>query len=334
MEWFRSSSAWLFVLLLAAFIGIPALYFSYVPIWDGWQFSRCYLTAAITGSLWCFDHSAFVHTYLFGLTQKPDPGNFHYIYAVNIFLGVLGLLCMRALLGRLYKTSLSPTNITLVSFVFGLTPVFLVQIVQPSLDLRLIEKGDAEMMNELFSNFLLAIIAGVLMVFAVLVLLFARVFQPITILSALPLSIGGAAVALMLTGKALSLPAVIGVLMLMGIVAKNSILLVEYANQLRSKGHDAVAAILEAGRIRFRPILMTSVATVMGVLPIASGTGPGATSRRPLGYAIVGGLSFSTVLTLFVVPVVWLQVERVMERRRAARTAAAPSPALHAAETR
>ena len=153
------------MLLLAAFIGIPALYFSYVPIWDGWQFSRCYLTAAITGSLWCFDHSAFIHTYLFGLTQEATPGNFHSIYIANIFLGILGLLCMRGLLGRLYKASLSPINMTLVSFVFGFTPVFIVQIVQPSLDYTLPIYLTMTLYFLYSGRFFPAALAGVLTVF-------------------------------------------------------------------------------------------------------------------------------------------------------------------------
>lgn len=133
----RSGAFWLFVLLLAVFAGMPALYFSYVPIWDGWQFSRCYLTAALAGSLWCFDHSAFLHTYIFGLLQKPDPGNFTSLYTANIILGIIGLICLRALLSRLYKGVLSPVNITLISFCFGLAPVFLVHVVQQSLDYTL-----------------------------------------------------------------------------------------------------------------------------------------------------------------------------------------------------
>ena len=165
MAGLRLTSAWLFVLLLAVFVGIPSLYFSYVPIWDGWQFSRCYLTAAITGSLWCFDHSAFVHTYLFGLTQEAAPGNFHYIYAANIVIGVLGLLCMRGLLGRLYKASLSPVNITLISFVFGLAPVFLVQTIQPSLDYTLPIYLTMALYFLYSGRFFPAAVAGVLMVF-------------------------------------------------------------------------------------------------------------------------------------------------------------------------
>lgn len=159
------SWAWLFTLLLAVFAAIPALYFPYVPIWDGWQFSRCYVTAAITGSLWCFDHSAFIHTYLFGLTQERDPGNFHYVYTANIVLGVLGLVCMRALLGRLYKASLSPANLTLISFVFGLAPVFIVQIVQPSLDYTLPIYLTMTLYFLYSGRFFPAALAGVLMVF-------------------------------------------------------------------------------------------------------------------------------------------------------------------------
>lgn len=179
---------------------------------------------------------------------------------------------------------------------------------------RMIEKGDAEMMNELFSNFLLAIAAGVLMVFAVLVLLFARVFQPVTILSALPLSIGGAAVALMLTGQALSLPAVIGVLMLMGIVAKNSILLVDFAIEEMRAGRDRVTALMESGHKRARPIVMTTVAMVAGMLPVALNITGSSSFRAPMAIAVIGGLITSTALTLVIIPAVFTVVDD-LERR-------------------
>jgi multidrug efflux pump subunit AcrB len=186
---------------------------------------------------------------------------------------------------------------------------------------RLVEIGDAEFMKELFSNFLLAMISGVLMVFAVLVLLFARVFQPITILSALPLSIGGAVLALMLVGMPFSMPVVIGFLMLMGIVGKNSILLVDFAIEEMRAGRDRTTAILEAGHKRARPIVMTTVAMVAGMLPVALGLSGESGFRAPMGIAVIGGLITSTALTLVVVPAVFCYIDDV-ERWFAPRIAA------------
>ncbi|MGO9932973.1 MAG: efflux RND transporter permease subunit [Steroidobacteraceae bacterium] len=170
---------------------------------------------------------------------------------------------------------------------------------------RLVETGDTEFMNELIANFAIAVAAGVLMVLAVLVLLFARVFQPITILSALPLSLGGAVFALFLTNTPFSLPVMIGVLMLMGIVAKNSILLVDFAIEEMRAGKTRLQAIVEAGHKRARPIVMTTVAMVAGMLPVASGLGEASDFRRPMAIAVIGGLITSTLLTLVVVPAVF-----------------------------
>jgi multidrug efflux pump len=186
--------------------------------------------------------------------------------------------------------------------------------------------GEARELAESGNELLLAFALAIVVVLMVLASQFESLVHPFTVLMAVPLAVVGAIFTLKLTGSTVNLYSQIGMILLVGLVTKNSILLVEYANQLRGKGRDAVEAILEAGRIRFRPILMTSVATVMGVLPIAIGSGPGATSRRPLGYAIVGGLSFSTVLTLFVVPVVWLQLERALAHRRVRREASALEP--------
>lgn len=183
--------------------------------------------------------------------------------------------------------------------------------------------GEARELAESGNELLLAFALAIIVVLMVLASQFESLVHPFTVLMAVPLAVIGAIFTLKLMGSTINLYSQIGMILLVGLVTKNSILLVEYANQMRSRGKEAVEAILEAGRIRFRPILMTSVATVMGVLPIAIGTGPGATSRRPLGYAIVGGLSFSTLLTLFVVPVVWLQMERLMSRRRVESTEAA-----------
>ncbi len=170
---------------------------------------------------------------------------------------------------------------------------------------RLVETGDTEFMKELFEGFLLAIGAGILMVFAVLVLLFVRVFQPITILSALPLSLGGAVLALLLTGEPFSMPVVIGILMLMGIVAKNSILLVDFAIEEMRAGKSRLEAILESGHKRARPIVMTTVAMVAGMLPVAIGWGGDSDFRGPMAIAVIGGLIVSTLLTLVITPAVF-----------------------------
>jgi multidrug efflux pump subunit AcrB len=176
---------------------------------------------------------------------------------------------------------------------------------------HLIETGDAEIMTELYNNFLLAVGAGILMVFAVLVLLFVRVFQPITILTALPLSLGGAVLALLVTGLPFSLPVVIGVLMLMGIVAKNSILLVDFAIEEMRAGKPRLTAILESGHKRARPIVMTTVAMVAGMLPVAIGWGGDSDFRGPMAIAVIGGLITSTGLTLLIVPAVFTVLDDV-----------------------
>jgi HAE1 family hydrophobic/amphiphilic exporter-1 len=170
---------------------------------------------------------------------------------------------------------------------------------------HLVKRGDTEYFQEMMENFALAMGAGVLMVFAVLVLLFARVFQPITILSALPLSLGGAALALLLTDRPFSIAVVIGFLMLMGIVAKNSILLVDFAIEEMRAGKPRLEAILEAGHKRARPIVMTTVAMVAGMLPVAIGWGGDSDFRSPMAIAVIGGLVTSTLLTLVIVPAVF-----------------------------
>jgi len=136
------------------------------------------------------------------------------------------------------------------------------------------------------------------------------------VLLAVPLAVTGALFTLLMAGSTINVYSQIGMILLIGLVTKNSILLVEYINQLRERGLDTVASALEAGRIRLRPILMTSVATIMGALPIALGLGAGSLSRRPLGFAIVGGLLFSTLLTLFVVPVVYVLFDAALARVR------------------
>jgi multidrug efflux pump subunit AcrB len=174
-----------------------------------------------------------------------------------------------------------------------------------------VDVGDAKYMAELFANFVIALFTGILMVFAVLVLLFARVLQPITILSSLLLSFGGAVAALMITGNALSLGAAIGLLMLMGIVGKNSILLVDFAIEEMRAGKDRLTAILEAGHKRARPIVMTTVAMIAGMLPVAIGLGGDTSFRQPMAVAVIGGLITSTALTLVIVPAAFTLVDDI-----------------------
>ncbi|HYF42198.1 MAG TPA: efflux RND transporter permease subunit, partial [Ramlibacter sp.] len=173
--------------------------------------------------------------------------------------------------------------------------------------------GDAEAMNELFQSFGLAMLTGVLCIYIVLVLLFKDFVQPVTILAALVLSIPGAFLALFITQSALSMPSMIGLIMLMGIATKNSILLVEYAIVARNEhGMSRLDALLDACHKRARPIIMTTIAMGAGMLPIAIGWGEADPSfRSPMSIAVIGGLITSTVLSLLVVPVVYTYVDDV-----------------------
>jgi multidrug efflux pump subunit AcrB len=175
---------------------------------------------------------------------------------------------------------------------------------------ELIEAGDAEIARELATGFGMALLVGVLCIFCVLVLLFKDFLQPITILSAIPLSAGGAFMALLLAGSELDVPAMIGLVMLMGIVTKNSILLVDYAVVgISERGLPRRDALIDACHKRARPIVMTTVAMIAGMLPIALGFGADASFRQPMATAVIGGLLTSTALSLLVVPVVFTYVD-------------------------
>jgi multidrug efflux pump subunit AcrB len=171
--------------------------------------------------------------------------------------------------------------------------------------------GDAEVQGELFASFGLAMITGVLCIYIVLVLLFKDFLQPITILVALPLSLGGAFVALLIAQKSFSMPSLIGLIMLMGIATKNSILLVEYAIMAqRDYGLSRWDALLDACHKRARPIVMTTLAMGAGMLPIAMSWGEADGSfKSPMATAVIGGLITSTVLSLLVIPVVFSLVD-------------------------
>jgi len=165
--------------------------------------------------------------------------------------------------------------------------------------------GQAEQFAELFGQLGLAFLAGVSMIYGVLVLLFRSFFKPVTILSALPLAMGGAFLGLLAMGKSVSLPSLIGLLMLLGLAAKNSILLVEYAIERERAGVPQREAIMEACYERARPIVMTTVAMAAGMLPTALALGKGSEFRQPMAVAVIGGLITSTILSLVMVPVVY-----------------------------
>ena len=193
---------------------------------------------------------------------------------------------------------------------------------------RIAELGDAQEMQALFASFGTAMLIGVLCIYGVLVLLFKDFMQPVTILAALPLSIGGAFVALLIAGKALSMPSMIGLIMLMGIVTKNSILLVDYAILARQAGMSRFDALVDACHKRSRPIVMTTIAMGAGMLPVALGWGADPSFRSPMAVAVIGGLITSTLLSLLVVPAVFTYVDdiehffmRILRRNRNAKGA-------------
>ena len=175
--------------------------------------------------------------------------------------------------------------------------------------------GDAEVMQELFASFGLAMLTGVLCIYVVLVLLFKDFLQPITILVALPLSLGGAFVLLLLTKSSFSMPSLIGLIMLMGIASKNSILLVDYAILARKDRHySRFNALLDACHKRARPIIMTTLAMGAGMIPIALGIGTDPSFRAPMAISVIGGLITSTFLSLLVIPVVFTFIDDINDK--------------------
>jgi multidrug efflux pump subunit AcrB len=173
------------------------------------------------------------------------------------------------------------------------------------------KSGDAENLAELSDGFADAMRNGLIMVYAVLVLLFGSFLQPITILFSLPLSIGGAIIALLLGGMQLTIPVSIGILMLMGIVTKNAIMLVDFAIESMNHGMVREEAIIDAGQKRARPIVMTTIAMIAGMIPSALAFGDGGEFRAPMAIAVIGGLLCSTVLSLVFVPAVFVLMDNV-----------------------
>jgi HAE1 family hydrophobic/amphiphilic exporter-1 len=173
--------------------------------------------------------------------------------------------------------------------------------------------GDTEDQVEVFSRIMFALGVAIMLMYLILVVQFGSFLDPLAILLSLPLSLIGVVLGLWLAGSTLNLMSMIGIIMLMGIVAKNAILLVDFAKWGKERGLDRREALIEAGAIRLRPILMTTFALIAGMLPVALGTGEGAQFRAPMGIAIIGGVVTSTLLTLLVIPTVWELLDEMRE---------------------
>lgn len=180
---------------------------------------------------------------------------------------------------------------------------------------RLVLSGSAQTFKESFQSLVFALVLGVIVAYMVLASQFNSFVHPLIVLMALPFSLSGALAALALTDKSLNIYSMIGVILLMGLVKKNSIILVDYTNQLRRAGKDRLDALLTACPVRLRPILMTSIATIAGALPAALAMGPGAELRQPMALAVIGGMLVSTLLTLFAVPAAYFIVDRALGAR-------------------
>lgn len=181
-----------------------------------------------------------------------------------------------------------------------------------------IPAGDIEIQRDIFSGFGWALTVGVILIYMVLALLFEGFLHPLTIMMSLPLALGGALIALIISGDTLGFYALIGIVMLMGLVTKNAILLVEYTLMSQNQGGSRMMSIIKAGEARMRPILMTTVAMVAGMIPIAVRIGAGSEARAPMAVAVIGGLITSTLLTLVVVPVVFTYIDDVQDWLRRA----------------
>jgi multidrug efflux pump subunit AcrB len=206
---------------------------------------------------------------------------------------------------------------------------------------RRLQFGVSKWQNELITNFTTAVISGVLLVLAVLILLYRRVIPPLVNMGSLLLAPLGGLVALLITNNPLSMPVLIGLLMLLGIVAKNSILLVDFALEDIERGNDNETAIVNAGHKRAQPIIMTTVAMVAGMTPTALALSGDGAWRAPMGITVIGGLTLSTLLTLIIVPASFslvLQAEQWMGPRlrrlltTGGKDAPPPEPIPHAAE--
>jgi HAE1 family hydrophobic/amphiphilic exporter-1 len=187
----------------------------------------------------------------------------------------------------------------------------LAKTVLPENECTVVELGNAQAMHETITSLVFALVLGIVIAYMILGVQFNSFVHPFTVILAMPFAVTGALVTLWLTGDTLNMMSMIGLILLMGLVKKNSIILVDYTNKLRADGKGVEEAVLEACPVRLRPILMTSVATVAGAIPAALGLGPGAETRAPMARGIIGGIVLSTLVTLVLVPVFYVLIERM-----------------------
>lgn len=175
--------------------------------------------------------------------------------------------------------------------------------------------GGAEMMDDAFASLLLAVVLAIVFVYMVMASQFESLLQPFIIMFTLPLAIIGVILGLFVTGYAFGVTAFIGIIILVGIVVNNAIVFIDYTNQLRAKGMLVREALIQAGATRLRPIVMTALTTMLGLLPLAIGLGEGTELQAPMAIAVIGGLMSSTVLTLVVIPVIYSLLTSRQEKR-------------------
>ena len=176
--------------------------------------------------------------------------------------------------------------------------------------------GDMEQQSDSFGSMFIALLASILFMYFIMVVLYDSYIYPLVVMLSLPLALIGALLGLALAGKSLSLFSIMGIIMLMGLVAKNAILVVDFANKLQEQGKNVIYAITEATSVRFRPILMTNLALIVGLLPIALASGAGAEWKNGLGWVLVGGLSSSMILSFIVVPVIYVILDKLVKRSK------------------
>jgi multidrug efflux pump subunit AcrB len=172
-------------------------------------------------------------------------------------------------------------------------------------------KGEAEQNAEAGGAALVALLLAVIFIYFILASQFASFLQPIAIMASLPFTLAGVLIALLVTGSTMNMFSIIGFIMLMGLVVKNAILLVDFANHGKRAGLNQHDALLQAGQVRLRPIIMTTLAMIFGMLPMALGLGEGGEMQAPMGRAVIGGLITSTLLTLVVVPVLYTYLDNL-----------------------